>query len=61
MKKDALKDKSKVEEKLIKVAESLAEHHEKKEPKWCPVIYIDDPITGGIAGIKIKNAYEDIE
>ena len=61
MKKDSLKDKSKVEDKLIKVAESLAEHHEKKEPNWCPVIYLDDAITGGITGIKIKNAYEDIK
>ena len=56
-----MKDKSKVEEKLINVAESLAKQQEKKEPKWCPVIYIDDPITGGITGIKIKNAYEEIE
>lgn len=54
-----LKDKSQVEEKLVNVAKELAKHHERKEPKWCPVIYIDDPITGGVIGIKIKNAYED--
>ena len=54
-----LKDKSQVEEKLVSVAKELAKHHERKEPKWCPVIYIDDPITGGVIGIKIKNAYED--
>jgi len=59
MKKDVLKDKSQVEEKLVSVAKELAKHHERKEPKWCPVIYIDDPITGGVIGIKIKNAYED--
>ena len=50
-----------MEEKLINVANDLAKHQESKEPKWCPVIYIDDPITGGTIGVKIKNAYEDPE
>merc|ERR1719219_909148 len=35
---------------------------ESKEPKWCPVIYLDDPMTPGeVITINIKNAYEDSE
>ena len=36
-----------------------AQKTDEKEPKWCPLIYIDDPKNPGKEiGIKIKNAYE---
>ena len=32
---------------------------ESKEPKWCPIIYLDDPMAPGeVLAINIKNAYE---
>ena len=36
-----------------------AQKTDEKEPKWCPLIYIDDPMDPGKEiGIRIKNAYE---
>ena len=45
------------EKKLIKVVEELAQESGSKEPIFCPLIYIQDPITQADIGIKIKNAY----
>ena len=46
------------EKKLIKIVEQLGQENGSKEPLFCPLIYIQDPITGADIGIKIKNAYE---
>ena len=47
-----------MEKKLIVVAKNLGKLKEKKDPKFCPIIYLLDSVTGGVDGIKIKNAYE---
>lgn len=51
-------DKPNVEKKLIKVAQDLSKFDAKKESKFCPIIYFQDATTGGLVGIKIKNAFE---
>ena len=47
-----------VEKKLIEVIEAIAQETESKDPVWCPLIYITDPVTKADIGIRIKNAYE---
>ena len=47
------------EKKLIKVVEELAQESGSKEPIFCPLIYIQDPVTQADIGIKIKNAYAE--
>lgn len=44
-----------LEKSLIQVAQEISG---KRDPTWCPVIYIEDPVTKGLNGIKIANAYE---
>jgi len=70
---DAVDDKNEVEYKLISVAQDLAKQEieskkpkqpkiDLKEPKWCPIIYVDDPMSPGhVIAINIKNAYENSE
>ena len=47
-----------IEIKLINFAQELSKLEEKKKPKWCPVIYLENSVTGGLDAIKIKNAYK---
>ena len=55
--KMSMKNKE-TEMKLINFAQELSKMEEKKKPKWCPVIYLENSVTGGLDAIKIKNAYE---
>ena len=50
-------DEKAIEKKLIKVIEFLAKELESKDPVYCPLIYITDPVTKADIGIRIKNAY----
>ena len=47
-----------MEQKLITVIEIIAQESESKDPVWCPLIYMTDPVTKADIGIRIKNAYE---
>ena len=53
----AMKD-DKTEKILLKFTQELSKLLEQKKPKWCPVIYLENSITGGLDAIKIKNAYD---
>ena len=52
-----LSDKT-TEKKLITFIKELAKAQKAKNANWCPIIYLEDPITKGVNGIKIKNAWE---
>jgi len=53
----AMKD-DKTEKILLNFTQELSKLLEQKKPKWCPVIYLENSITGGLDAIKIKNAYD---
>ena len=53
----AMKD-DKTEKILLNFTQELSKSLEQKKPKWCPVIYLENSITGGLDAIKIKNAYD---
>jgi len=53
-----LSNKNSAEKRLISAVRELASMEEKKEAKWCPLIYLEDPQTKGLIGVKIKNAFE---
>ncbi len=47
------------EQKLISLVQDLAHNEAQKDPIFCPLIYLQDEKTGGLVGIRIKNAYYD--
>ena len=53
----AMKD-DKTEKILLNFTQELSKLLEQKKPKRCPVIYLENSITGGLDAIKIKNAYD---
>ncbi len=52
-----MKGNKKIPEKnLVKLAEDLGDiQKEQLEfPKYCPIIYVENKVTGGIDGIRLK-------
>jgi hypothetical protein len=47
-----------LQQRLLTFAQDLAKLDEKLDPNVCPVIYLLDPETHGLNGIKLKNAFD---